>query len=104
MAIEIRKHPGYQINRPFWNGEDIRDRTILLHAEQGFGDNLQFIRFAPLVKRTRRPGAGALSSTAAPAASPAATGSTWLSTRLIRAGLPCPRPIAEPAGHLRHNA
>jgi Flp pilus assembly protein TadD len=45
------KHPGYRINRPFWNGEDIHDRTILLHTEQGFGDNLQFIRFAALVKQ-----------------------------------------------------
>ena len=45
------KHPGYRINRPFWKGEDIHDRTILLHTEQGYGDNLQFIRFAPLVKK-----------------------------------------------------
>ena len=45
------KHPGYRINRPLWNGEDIHDRTILLHTEQGFGDNLQFIRFAALVKK-----------------------------------------------------
>ncbi len=45
------KHPGYRINRPLWNGEDIRDRTILLHTEQGFGDNLQLIRFAALVKK-----------------------------------------------------
>jgi Flp pilus assembly protein TadD len=45
------KHPGYRINRPLWNGEDIHDRTILLHTEQGFGDNLQFIRFAPMVKK-----------------------------------------------------
>ncbi len=44
------KHPGYRINRPLWNGEDIHGRTILLHTEQGFGDNLQLIRFAALVK------------------------------------------------------
>lgn len=29
-----------------WQGEDLRGRTILLHAEQGLGDSLQFIRFA----------------------------------------------------------
>jgi len=34
---------------PVWRGEDLRDRTILLHAEQGFGDTLQFVRFAPMV-------------------------------------------------------
>jgi len=34
---------------PAWNGEDIEGRTVFIHAEQGFGDALQFIRYAPLV-------------------------------------------------------
>jgi len=34
---------------PLWKGEAIGDRTILLHAEQGFGDTLQFCRYAPLM-------------------------------------------------------
>lgn len=37
--------------QPVWRGEDIRGRTILLHAEQGHGDTLQFIRYAALVKQ-----------------------------------------------------
>ena len=44
-------HPGYRINRTFWNGDNFQGRTILLHAEGGLGDTLQFIRFAPMVKR-----------------------------------------------------
>lgn len=36
--------------RPVWDGSDITGKTILLHAEQGFGDTIQFIRYAPLVR------------------------------------------------------
>ncbi|MBV8911468.1 MAG: hypothetical protein JOZ05_00350 [Acetobacteraceae bacterium] len=32
-----------------WTGGDIAGKTVLLHAEQGFGDTLQFVRYAPLV-------------------------------------------------------
>ena len=42
---------GSRVNRTFWNGDHFRGRSILLHAEQGYGDTLQFIRFAPMVKR-----------------------------------------------------
>ena len=34
---------------PQWSGEDIKGKTILLHNEQGYGDALQFARYAPLV-------------------------------------------------------
>lgn len=32
-----------------WNGEDLKGKKILLHAEQGFGDTLQFVRFVDRV-------------------------------------------------------
>ncbi|MES5481646.1 tetratricopeptide repeat protein [Bradyrhizobium sp. INPA03-11B] len=37
-------------DRPRWQGEDLAGRTILLQSEQGFGDTLQFVRYAPMVK------------------------------------------------------
>ncbi|HWY88365.1 MAG TPA: tetratricopeptide repeat protein, partial [Gemmataceae bacterium] len=36
---------------PMWDGSPLDGKTIVLHAEQGIGDTLQFIRYAPLVKQ-----------------------------------------------------
>ena len=36
--------------QPVWDGSDLHGKTILLHAEQGLGDTLQFIRYAQVVK------------------------------------------------------
>lgn len=43
------KSPRWNFQQPQWRGEDIAGKTILLHAEQGYGDTIQFCRYAPLV-------------------------------------------------------
>jgi Flp pilus assembly protein TadD len=35
---------------PVWTGETLESGTLLVYAEQGFGDTLQFFRYLPLLK------------------------------------------------------
>ena len=38
-------------DKPRWDGSPLEGKTILVHAEQGLGDTIQFVRYVPLVQR-----------------------------------------------------
>jgi len=48
---DVSKTAGIRnFSQPLWLGEQpLKDKTILLYAEQGFGDAVQFCRYVPLV-------------------------------------------------------
>lgn len=45
----------FQCQKPAWQGEDIADKVLLVHSEQGNGDQIMFWRFLPeLAKRCKK--------------------------------------------------
>jgi tetratricopeptide (TPR) repeat protein len=44
-------HKPSNFSKPILNGLDIEGHTVLIYAEQGLGDEIQFIRYAPLVSQ-----------------------------------------------------
>jgi tetratricopeptide (TPR) repeat protein len=43
------KKAAHKLPQPVWNGEDIQGKSILLYAEQGFGDVIQLVRYVSMV-------------------------------------------------------
>ncbi|MGZ5885180.1 MAG: tetratricopeptide repeat-containing glycosyltransferase family protein, partial [Burkholderiaceae bacterium] len=45
----------HRFTQPRWQGENLTGKTILVHAEQGFGDTLQFVRYLALLQERYHP-------------------------------------------------
>ncbi len=70
---------------PPWTGEELSGRRILVHAEQGFGDTLQFCRYLPLLSER-----GAEVVFECPAALAGLVASVAPEIRVLTAGSPLP--------------
>jgi tetratricopeptide (TPR) repeat protein len=46
-GVSVKQH---NFSQPQWRGEPLHGARILLHAEQGLGDTLQFLRYVPMVQ------------------------------------------------------
>jgi len=40
-----------KVQKPLWDGRLLRNKTLLIHDEQGFGDTFQFLRLIPAIKQ-----------------------------------------------------
>ncbi|MFC2140313.1 tetratricopeptide repeat protein [Candidatus Auribacterota bacterium] len=43
--------PKRKFKQPEWDGSELKGKKILVYSEQGMGDNMQFIRYIPLLKK-----------------------------------------------------
>lgn len=48
--LKLRGGKGPQYDAPRWDGQPLDGKTVLLRAEQGLGDTVNFIRYAALVR------------------------------------------------------
>ncbi|MCP4255385.1 MAG: tetratricopeptide repeat protein, partial [Candidatus Scalindua sp.] len=48
--LQTKRYALRSFLQPMWDGSPLKDKTILIHSEQGMGDNIQFVRYLPMVQ------------------------------------------------------
>lgn len=51
VGLQNKTYPNLASYDKLWNGENIKDKTIFVYYEAGFGDTIMFSRFLPLLKK-----------------------------------------------------
>lgn len=51
IAMQNKTYPNLASYDRLWKGENIKDKTILVYYEAGFGDTIMFSRYLPLLKK-----------------------------------------------------
>lgn len=49
VAERHTRHKRSVVDKPVWDGQDLKGKTILLYPEQGKGGEAQFSRYVPLI-------------------------------------------------------
>lgn len=51
VSLQNKTYPNLASRKTLWNGENIKDKTIFVYYEAGFGDTIMFARYLPLLKK-----------------------------------------------------
>ena len=51
VALQGKTYPNLASREKLWKGENIKDKTIFVYYEAGFGDVIMFARYLPLLKK-----------------------------------------------------
>ena len=51
IAMQNKTYPNLASYERLWKGENIKDKTIFVYYEAGFGDTIMFSRYLPLLKK-----------------------------------------------------
>lgn len=51
IALQNKSYPNLAAREKLWQGENIKDKTIFVYYEAGYGDVIMFSRYLPLLKK-----------------------------------------------------